>query len=337
MDEVPLYIRDTSLNQNRQTMNKDYRYRLDNTRPRIKVTCPVCGRAKKLVRYVDTFTGKFLSNYVGKCDRIFKCGYHYTPSEYFRDYPWLNDFSVHRPLSLRIKEHNTKPSFIEHSRMVESMNRCQSSTLFRFLCSLWGNDETMRLFHLYNVGATLSMNGASVFWPVDVKGCIRTGKIMQYGNDGHRIKEDGLVNFMWAHRMKSMVANPGDFNLMQCFFGEHLLSVYPDSKVMIVESEKSAIIASHYYPQFLWLASGGCCGCLNQTASQVLKGREVWLVPDLDAEDRWRGKISMLRTITPTVGIVNALSDMATPQQRAAKLDIADFLLDAAIKGTPII
>ena len=181
------------------------------------------------------------------------------------------------------------------------------------------------------------MNGASVFWPVDVKGCIRTGKIMQYGNDGHRIKEDGLVNFMWAHRMKSMVANPGDFNLMQCFFGEHLLSVYPDSKVMIVESEKSAIIASHYYPQFLWLASGGCCGCLNQTASQVLKGREVWLVPDLDAEDRWRGKISMLRTITPTVGIVNALSDMATPQQRAAKLDIADFLLDAAIKGTPII
>lgn len=85
-----------------------------------------------------------------------------------------------------------------------------------------------------------------------------------------------------------MVDNPDDFNLVQCFFGEHLLPVYPDSKVMIVESEKSAIIASHYYPQYLWLASGGCCGCLNQTASQVLKGREVWLVPDLDAEDRWR-------------------------------------------------
>ena len=141
---MPIYIRDTSLNQNRQTMNKDYRYRLDNSRPRIKVTCPACGRAKKLVRYVDTFTGKFLSYYVGKCDRIFKCGYHYTPSDYFRAHPWLNDISAHRPLSLRIKEHSSKPSFIEHSRMVESMNRCQSSTLFRFLCSLWGNDGTSR-------------------------------------------------------------------------------------------------------------------------------------------------------------------------------------------------
>lgn len=117
----------------------------------------------------------------------------------------------------------------------------------------------------------------------------------------------------------------------------HLLSAYPDSKVMIVESEKSAIIASHYYPQYLWLASGGCCGCLNQTASQVLKGREVWLVPDLDAEDRWREKLSMLREITPTVGIVTAISDMATPEQRAGKLDIADFLLDAASRNGPVV
>lgn len=221
--------------------------------------------------------------------------------------------------------------------MVESMNRCQSSALFRFLSSLWGEEETMRLFRLYNVGATIRMNDAAVFWQVDIKGRIRTGKIMRYGNDEHRIKEDGLVNFMWAHRMKSMVDNPEDFNLVQCFFGEHLLSACPDSKVMIVESEKSAIIASHYYPQYLWLASGGCCGCLNQTASQVLKGREVWLVPDLDAEDRWHAKLTMLRTITPTAGIVTAISDMATPEQRAAKLDIADFLLDAASRNNPIV
>ena len=304
-----------------RAMTNDYRYRLDNTRPRIKVTCPACGRQKKLVRYVDTQTGRFLADHVGKCDRIFKCGYHYTPSDYFRDHPWLNDISYHRPMCLRINVQHPKPSFVERSQLVESMNRCQTSALFR----------------LYNVGATTRMNDAVIFWQVDVNGGIRTGKIMRYGNDGHRIKEDGLVNFMWAHRLKSMVDNPDDFNLVQCFFGEHLLSVYPDSKVMIVESEKSAIIASHYYPQFLWLASGGCCGCLNQTASQVLKGREVWLVPDLDAEDRWRDKLTMLRAITPTVGIVTAISDMATPEQRAAKLDIVDFLLDAASRNNPVV
>ena len=318
-------------------MTNDYRYRLDNSRPRIKVTCPACGRPRKLVRYVDTQTGMFFADHVGKCDRIFKCGYHYTPSDYFRDHPWLNDITSYRSVSLRINEPISKPSFVERSRMVESMNSCQSSALFRFLCSLWGEDETMRLFRLYNVGATTRMKDAAVFWQVDVNGCIRTGKIMRYGNNGHRIKEDGSVNFMWAHRMKSMVDNSEDFNLVQCFFGEHLLSACPDSKVMIVESEKSAIIASHYYPQYLWLASGGCCGCLNQTASQVLKGREVWLVPDLDAEDRWRDKLSLLRAITPNVGIVTSISNMATPEHRAAKLDIADFLLDAASRNNPIV
>ena len=318
-------------------MINDYRYRLDNSRPRIKVTCPACGRSRKLVRYVNTQTGLFLADHVGKCDRIFKCGYHYTPSDYFRDHPWLNDITSHRPVSLHIiNEQLSQPSFIERSWMVESMNRSQSSSLFRFLSSLWGNDETMRLFRLYNVGATSRMNDAAVFWQVDINGCIRTGKIMRYGNNGHRIKEDGLVNLMWAHRMKSMVDNPEDFNLVQCFFGEHLLSVCPDSKVLIVESEKSAVIASHYYPQYLWLASGGCCGCLNQTDSQAVKVREVWLVHDLDAEVRWRDKLTMLRTITPTVGIVTAISDMATPEQRAAKLDIADFLLDAASRNNPI-
>ena len=32
-----------------------------------------------------------------------------------------------------------------------------------------------------------------------------------------------------------------------------------------------------------------------------------------------------------------SISDMATPEQRAAKLDIADFLLDAASRNTHIV
>ena len=172
-------------------------------------------------------TGMSLADHVGKCDRIFKCGYHYTPSDYFRDHPWLNDITSYRQMSLRINERTSQPSFIERSQMVESMNRCQYLALFRFLSSLWDNDETMRLFRLYHVGATTRMNDAAVFWQMDVSGRIRTGKIMRYGSDGHRIKEDGLVNFIWAHRMKSMVDNPEGFNLVQCFFGEHLFQSIP--------------------------------------------------------------------------------------------------------------
>ena len=198
--------------------------------------------------------------------------------------------------------------------------------LFKYLTSLWGCEETSRLFQLYNVGSSPKFDLATVFWQVDVNGYIRTGKIMKYGSDGHRIKTDGVAAFSWAHCDRHV---PNDFTLVQCFFGEHLLTKMPDSKVMIVESEKTAVICSHYYPQFAWLASGGCNGCLNSTAAQVLKGREVWLIPDLDAEDYWEKKLDMLKTITPNVGISRCISDIATPEQRAAKLDIADFLLNA--------
>ena len=33
--------------------------------------------------------------------------------------------------------------------------------------------------------------------------------------------------------------------------------------IALVESEKTALIASYYLPQFLWIASGGKNGCFN--------------------------------------------------------------------------
>ena len=36
-----------------------------------------------------------------------------------------------------------------------------------------------------------------------------------------------------------------------------LLSENPTKSVAIVESEKSALIATHYMPEFIWLATGG--------------------------------------------------------------------------------
>ena len=42
--------------------------------------------------YIDTENNnQYLSVRVGKCNRLDKCGYHYTPREYFTDNPWLRD------------------------------------------------------------------------------------------------------------------------------------------------------------------------------------------------------------------------------------------------------
>lgn len=314
-------------------MKNDYRYQLDESRPRVKLSCPQCGRAKKLVRYIDTWNVMTFPSYVGRCDRQFKCGYHYTPRDYFHDNPLLRETNCQAEQSVKPKSVIRQPSFIDSRLMEESMTGIEQTPLFSFLSKRFGEAEIIRLFRLYNVGASKLLGVSTIFWQVDINGSVRTGKIMRYSSDGHRVKKDGTANFQWMHRLIAQ----SDFNLVQCFFGEHLLKVMPNAKVMIVESEKSAIIASHFYPHYVWLASGGSSGCLNTVASQVLRGREVWLVPDLDAEEYWRAKLPMLRRITPTVGLSKCIFRLATAEQRAAKLDIADFLLESIKPEEPIV
>lgn len=91
---------------------------------------------------------------------------------------------------------------------------------------------------------------------------------------GKRIKEP-YNHVTWA--LKTM--KQPEFAIQQCFFGEHLLrdNINP---VAIVESEKTATIASVYLPQFIWIAAGNLNG-LNEEKCSVLKGRQVILYPDL--------------------------------------------------------
>ena len=121
--------------------------------------------------------------------------------------------------------------------------------------------------------------GATVFWQIDVTGRIRAGKVMAYGENGHRVKDSQFTRVSWVH---SLLKLP-DFHLTQCFFGEHLLSTNPSAKVVIVESEKSAIICTHFFPSLIWIATGGKAGCFNADASKELRERDVLLLPDLGA------------------------------------------------------
>jgi hypothetical protein len=74
-------------------MNNNYRYQLERYRGRgTRYTCPQCGRKYTFTRYIDTENNnKYISDNVGKCNRLDKCGYHYTPKQYFTDNPWKRD------------------------------------------------------------------------------------------------------------------------------------------------------------------------------------------------------------------------------------------------------
>ena len=139
---------------------------------------------------------------------------------------------------------------------------------------------------------------------------------------GHRIKEPkSLVT--WAHAELKLA----DFHLVQCLFGEHLLREKPTATVGLVESEKTALVMTHFMPDLLWLATGGKDGCFNENAVQVLKGRTVILIPDLGGWEKWQKKSQMLKPICKRVIMSDVIEKIATDEQREHGLDVADFFL----------
>ena len=69
-----------------------YRYQLERYRGRsTRHVCPQCGRKNVFTCYIDTYNNIYINDIVGKCNRLDKCGYHYTPHQYFTDNPWKRD------------------------------------------------------------------------------------------------------------------------------------------------------------------------------------------------------------------------------------------------------
>src|SRR5690606_25753596 len=95
--------------------------------------------------------------------------------------------------------------------------------------------------------------------------------------------------------------------------------------VAIVESEKTAIIASIYLPQFIWLACGSVNN-LNENRTAILKGRNVVLFPDLGCLDLWKNKMPKLTKLA-NFKISELLETKATVSERKLGLDLADYLI----------
>lgn len=304
----------------------EYRFHLEKYRTGSKGTCPSCGRHNCFVHYVDSEGKIIFPDNVGLCDHVNTCGYHYTPKNYFSDNPsekplesWgtMNTTTANRAIEKK------EPSFISSSVMQSTLTSFGLNPLFLFLKERFGEQETRRLFGMYNVGTAKLWGGSTIFWQVDVHGKVRSGKVMAYdAKTGHRVKDDG-VHVCWAHSLLKQEK----FNLCQCLFGEHLLASMPDAQVILVESEKTAIIASHFIPQYVWLATGGMQGCFKKECLSVLRNRDVVLMPDLGAWNVWNKKALLLKDICHSVHMSDILEQRATEEQRAAGLDIADFLL----------
>ena len=302
-----------------------------------RTVCPQCKKSNSFTLYLDGNTGQPISPTVGICNHYNSCGYHYTPKQYFIDNPQRGDFEP-RPTRVIQRPQPPKPMGLIP---VEWLNRTQStdSNFVYFLTGLFksldNSTSIEELCRTYKLGATKGKR--VIFWQIDINGNVRTGKIMQYNpTTGKRVHNaSGAID--WIHNtLKRADKLPDDYNLKQCYFGEHLLNEHPDKIVAITEAEKTAIICSVLFPQMVWIGAGNLNG-LTVEKSKALKGRSIMLFPDLSNPDLpiekqaftiWSNKADEIRkTHGCKVVVSDILEKNATDEEKRNGLDIADYLI----------
>lgn len=131
-------------------------------------------------------------------------------------------------------------SFIAADTVAQTLHGYDRNNLFLFLKSKFGPDDAERMMREYCIGTSKHWPGACVFWQTDINGRVRTGKVMLYDAESGKRVKDPFNHVSWAHSLMKLP----DYNLRQCFFGEHLLPMNRGKPVALVESEKTALIAS---------------------------------------------------------------------------------------------
>ena len=327
-------------------MQTTHRFSLEKYRtPASRHTCPACGQRKVFTRYVDLESKISFPDHVGKCSREINCGYHCPPRQHFKEADirfdreaFTQKGAMIRPrmaspfLSKTVsKNQPTEPSFIPNDAFLNSLKieDYARNQFFRLLFSKFGEEAAFGLVADYFLGNSSHYNGANVFWQMDAECRIRTGKIIQYDSNGHRVH--GRQN--WVH---SILKLP-DFHLSQCFFGEHLLATSPGKTVAIVESEKTAVLAAGYFDRlgFVWLACGGLT-MLQPERCHALQGRQIVLFPDTGLPvnsdgktpfQKWTAVAETLNQNGFRVTVSDLLEQRATLTEKQQGTDLADYLL----------
>lgn len=317
------------------------RYKLERYKPggSNRYTCPHCGRRKCFTRYVEIETGEQVADQCGKCDHESSCGYHYAPRDYFRDHP---DASPYRRVTMSRSSYpnvlKPQPAYVpvivapRVQTQFFDIAWAQSSTLRPSTFSKWfgtlpfSPEVKQQVLAEYYVGGTkydISVSGinygpAVVFWLIDEQQQVHDAKLMAYQTNGHRVAN-------WGNSMRAICKKTGKGPQLdeteKVLFGQHLLAKYPDKTVCIVESEKTALICACHYPQYLWLASGGC-GQLQPEKLKPLMDRHVVLYPDSGEYEKWSEQMKKS-------GHKNYnIADFLEPYQ--PNTDLADILLGEA-------
>ena len=211
--------------------------------------------------------------------------------------------------------------------------------------------QMLRAVLRYRLGC--SRSGGVIFWQINQQEETCDGKIMYYRPDCHRDKNHN-PNWVSAILTKRYGWEKG--TTRHCFFGLHQLSKSPfgytdavkiideryeplgavGGDVALVEAEKTAVIMSEIYPQYIWLAAGGL-GEVQVDKFRPLRGRKLVLFPDTDpkgiAFKRWSDAATLVQQQlfwenSPPIYVSDILERKSSEDQKQRKIDIADYYLE---------
>lgn len=287
-----------------------YRYSLQKKAK--QSICPSCGK-RKFTPYIDVVTNVPLDiESCGRCSRENNCGYHYPPKELFKDRP---DARPEDDDVYNIEEIIDKKEIdsIDPHEIEKYYNDIETNDLYKFLVSLFDKKDIDKAFDDYICG----QDGENIiFWQFDEDGNIRTGKMVKYGTNGKRDK--------YVLKLMHSEIYGEDYVLKECYFGQHLVSKYKDKPIKIVESEKTAIICSIVYPEFVWISTGGKHKWMEDEW-HILQDRDVIQVPDADAIEDWQAMLEDMKLLN-----INVSMDPITDQLEGTD-DIADLIINKLI------
>ncbi|MEJ7662967.1 MAG: DUF6371 domain-containing protein [Hymenobacter sp.] len=314
--------------------------------PKSRATCPACGKPRCFTRYLDTDTGELLPDEFGRCDHEVSCGYARNP--YQRDagglsYATATERGEARPAGPAPARRAPPPApapaavvSIPADVFTASLAHYERNNLAHLLRAHFGVGVADEPLSRYQVGTSAHWPGACVFWLTDERGRVRGGQVVLYDDTGHTGSSRAAVPpgriRPWPTPASAGASplppgwpttRPTARKAPVCL-GCQLATALAGQPVALVESAKTAMLAAPYFPRYCWLATMGLsyltaepgpCGPPPGTASTRARAG------CLASQSRRAARPGLRRYRVGRVG------KLATADERAAGLDLADVLL----------
>ena len=295
--------------------------------------CPKCGE-EDCYRTFKPNKGESYSygEYVGYCE---KCGHLLTPVEFKSKrkqciYKFSGRSQTEQTINNAGNEKVDKNDKLYYVSRNYAHGCNENSHLYQALSKIFGPSKVSDAFHKYGVETCIwkYREYATIFWYIDSDGTRLAYRIMQYEEDSHSIKKETITQSLNI-----------DGHNQYCLFGCHLLNL-PNSiekKIILVESEKTALIGSIAYPEAIWMATGSSY-YLNPMNIKDINHERIILCPDPDLRihndesDELHDWYNLIEEVQPQwlegVRLSYFMEEYDKRNGKGLQYDIGDYIVD---------